>query len=183
MTLPEPRTVPRTSVRGTALLLVLIVLGAASLWALQGLLMTTQDERIAARYRQSQWALSAAEMAAIQAGEWWSQSTTQALRNEQRFWNEPERALLHLNLAIALQDPRLEGQIIHLAFSDDIVVMTAQGRLLASGLERFVIVHYQRYGTENQEHLEEIPTDGQSNPKNGRLVAWYEPRHRGMPVP
>lgn len=178
---PDASGIRLTQERGLALVLVLMLLAAASLLATKNLLEAGMEERSNARFRQSQWALATAETGALHATSWWSSTDASGQRNDIRFWENVRESQEQLGQVMASADPRLESRLLDLEFAGDTVRFSVQGTMKASGLTRTLVIVYQRprhalQTAGPQETVPVTPDDSAARTAHG-LMAWFEPRH------
>jgi hypothetical protein len=133
----------RDSQRGLALVVVLMLLATALLITLSGMGHALVNERIAGNQRQVTEAFMVAEAGLIRAAEWW-QEHDGGQRNDQRYWLDPEGALVALSGLDRTPRPGLQWSIRDLRFDGNAVTMFSVGTVTGAGAAREVGARYRR---------------------------------------
>ena len=166
---------------GAGMVLVLVLLAASSLWVEHNLNAIRIDDRITASFRQSQWALTAAEDAALRAGAWWSATDALGQRHDQRFWGDVQASREALDEILTGSHGRLIATIGDLQFDEDVVRFTMHGSVSPAGPVRTLMLVYRRPDSLT---LEADAQDAEpALARSSGLIAWFEPRDAGHPLP
>jgi hypothetical protein len=177
---------------GAGIVLVLVLLAVSSLWVEHNLNAIRQEDRIAASFRQSQWALVAAEDAALRTSTWWSGTDASGQRHDQRFWGDSQTTRDLLSELLGRSHTRLYATLGDIEFSEDVVRFTVHGSVSPGGPVRTLLLLYRRpspapgdAGTNASEPTSDAhPTAAHSTPSiPSGLIAWFEPRDAGQPLP